>query len=52
MTRTRRLTQPWPFLWSILPGRGLVQNLPPKAVKPKRLRRAPPSSTWVQEALL
>lgn len=50
--RKRRLTEPWPFLYSVLPGRGLVQTLPPKTVKPKRLRKVPPSSSWVQPELI
>lgn len=25
---TRQLTAPWPFLYSVVPGRGLVKNLP------------------------
>lgn len=53
--RTRRLAAPWPFLWSVVPGkRGLVRNIQPKKAKtPKAsLKRVPPSSAWTQEALL
>lgn len=54
--RTRRLSAPWPFLWSCVPGRGLVRNIQPKAPKqptrPARLKKIPPASAWVQEALL
>jgi hypothetical protein len=50
--RTRRLDSAWPFLWSVVPGRGVIRNLPPKQAKPKRLRKLPPSSGWTQEALL
>jgi hypothetical protein len=32
---TRRLPHPWPFRESIVPGRGLVRNLPPEK-KPKK----------------
>lgn len=52
--RTRRLKAPWPFLFSCVPGRGLVQNLPPivKKPKPMKLKPIPPSDQWTQEALL
>jgi hypothetical protein len=52
--RTRRLTSPWPFLLSVLPKRGLVQNLPPKVKKrkPRALPPAPAAHLWVQEGLL
>ncbi len=50
--RTRRLTQPWPFLYSCIPGRGWVQNLPPKPKPPRRLKRIPPSSEWKQDPLI
>lgn len=51
--RTRRLTSPWPFLYSVDPGkRGLVRNLPPKPKAPKRLKKVAPPSKWVQEPLL
>ena len=52
--RTRRLKAAWPFLFSVLPKRGLVQNLAP-IVKPQRLRPLkplPPSDQWTQEGLL
>lgn len=53
--RTRRLSAPWPFLWSVVPGkRDLVRNIQPKKAKAPmaRLKRVPPSSAWKQEALL
>lgn len=39
---------------SVVPGRGLVQNLPPpkKRPRPKKLKPVPPSDFWTQEALL
>jgi hypothetical protein len=54
--KTRRLTEPWPFLYSVVGGRA-VRNLPPKPVKvpaPKiaRLKRGKrESASWVQEGL-
>jgi hypothetical protein len=51
--RPRRLTSPWPFLYSVVPGRrGLVRNLPPRPKKPTRLKKLPPSAQWTQEMLL
>lgn len=49
--KTRRLTAPWPFLYSVTP-RGLVQNLPPKAKPLARLKRVKTSNKWTQEQLL
>ena len=49
--KTRRLTSPWPFLYSVT-SHGLVQNLPPKPKALKRLKRVPASNRWKQEALL
>ena len=49
--KPRRLTKPWPFLYSVT-SRGLVQNLPPKPKPLQRLKRIPPSSKWAQEGLL
>lgn len=50
--KTRRLTAPWPFLWSIVPKRGLVRNLEPKRKKTPRLKKVKPANQWTQEALL
>lgn len=50
--RKRRLAEPWPFLYSVVPKRGLVVNLPPPEKKPTRLRKVRPSSEWQQGALL
>lgn len=51
--RTRRLTSPWPFLFSVT-ARSLVQNLPPaEKRKPRaRLKRVPSSDKWIQEVIL
>jgi hypothetical protein len=51
--KTRRLAEPWPFLYSVVSGR-LVENLPARPKRPRltRLRRLPPPSEWKQEALL
>lgn len=50
--RKRRLVEPWPFLFSVVPGRGLVLNLPPPKKKPTRLRKVRSSDKWEQETLL
>jgi len=51
VVKTRRLTSPWPFMFSVT-SRGLVQNLPPKPAPLRRLKRAPSVDKWKQEALL
>lgn len=48
--RTRRLERVWPFLWSVIPGRGVVRNLPPKPARRKRVR--PESAAWSQGSLI
>ncbi len=50
--RKRRLAEPWPFLYSVVPKRGLVVNLPPPAKKPTRLRKVRPIATAQQVDLL
>lgn len=50
--RTRRLTAPWPFKHSVLPGRGLVLNIAPRPRKPARLAPVRPACDWEQGALL
>lgn len=39
-TPTQRRGEPWPFKYSVVPGRGIVINLPPKerrmAKRPKK----------------
>ena len=50
--RTRKLTSPWPFQWSVVPRRGLVRNVAPPAKKPARLAKVRPPNKWTQETLL
>lgn len=51
---TRRMTAPWPFLWSVAANGVLVRNVQPK-VKPLKLAELKPvplSNQWRQGALL
>lgn len=37
--QTLQLAQPWPFLLSVIPGRGIVKNIQPvKAIQRKPLK--------------
>ena len=51
---TQQLTQPWPFLYSVLPEGGLVKNLPPAAPPRRRFTPLPPrrrSVGFMEDAL-
>lgn len=39
---TRQLASPWPFLYGVVEGRGIVKNLPPAVNQPKPRKLARP----------